>query len=89
MLHDEYIAQPCPQCGEMVYIRIKDFNCRIFRHGVYKSTRKQIDSHSTKEQCDELVKNDLIWGCGKPFKLVNNKDKNSYEKYKLIVCDYI
>ena len=55
MLHDEYIAQPCPQCGEMVYIRIKDFNCRIFRHGVYKSTRKQIDSHSTKEECDELL----------------------------------
>jgi hypothetical protein len=33
-----------------------------------------------KEACEELVKNDLIYGCGKPFQIVKNE---------AIICDYI
>lgn len=69
----------CPHCNE--YIIIEELNCRIFRHGIMKNTRIQMDSHSSKEVCDNLVKNDSIYGCGKPFMINENLD--------VIICDYI
>ena len=35
---------------------------------------EQIDPHACKEICDNLVKNNEIYGCGKPFKLFWNKN---------------
>ena len=57
----------CPHC------KIVEVNCAIFRCGIYK----QIPPHLSKE-CDAIV--DKIYGCGKPFCLVNGK---------LEPCDYI
>jgi hypothetical protein len=68
----------CPHCNESVII--EQINCAIFRHGVYKINNDQIDPHMNREACEELVKNDLIYGCGKPFQIVNNE---------AIICDYI
>ena len=68
----------CPHCNE--YISMIEVNCAIFRHGVFKRTFEQIPPHSTKQQCDEWVQTSQIYGCGKPFKLV---DGNAVE------CDYI
>jgi hypothetical protein len=68
---------PYPECNIM--IEIFEINCAIFRCGVYKNG-KQIDPHLPKEQCDRLKKEDKIWGCGRPFKLVNSS---------LIECDYM
>ena len=73
----------CPNCNDMVYIKIKEFNCRIFRHGIYKNNYKQIDPHLNKIECDRLFNQKLIYGCGKPFKIVNIENS-----YKAIVCDY-
>ena len=67
----KYIIVQCPQCKEYIQIFQKDYNCRIFRHGILKSNMKQINPHSSKEICDILIKKNLIYGCGKPFKLVN------------------
>lgn len=72
----------CPHCNK--YIEIIEINCGIFRHGTYKSNNEQIDPHLKKEECDNLIKNDLIYGCGKPFKII---EKNN--KLEVIICDYI
>ena len=37
----------CPHCNE--FIIIEEINCKIFRHGVFKNTRIQIDPHSSKK----------------------------------------
>lgn len=41
----------------------------------------QIDPHLSKELCDKLVKDDLIYGCGKSFQLTEKNDTK--------ICDYI
>ena len=82
-----YVLEPCPHCSEPVIIYFKDFNCKIFRHGVYKKDLKILDPHSSEEKCNMLKEKDLIFGCGKPFKLIKNEKYN--EKYQLVKCDYI
>jgi hypothetical protein len=79
-----YIVKKCPHCKQLVYLPIADFNCKIYRHGVYKDLLKQIDPHMKKEECDRLAKEGKIYGCGKPFKItiINGK-------HKIDVCDYI
>jgi hypothetical protein len=70
----------CPHCSGTVIIDPKEINCAIFRHGVFKTSGKQIPPHASKEECDSWVKNNEIYGCGKPFKLVEGK---------AIICDYV
>lgn len=68
----------CPHCdGE---VEIVELNCKIFRHSVYKKDGKQVDPHASKELCDQLIKEGSIYGCGKPFKIVDNK---------AVKCEYI
>jgi hypothetical protein len=68
----------CPHCGG--FIQIIELNCAIFRHGVYKENDQQICPHMPKEICDQLINDDLIKGCGKPFRIVNGVAE---------ICDYI
>ena len=70
----------CPHCNISIIVMKNEMNCRIFRCGEYKKTRQPIPPHLPKNLCDELVKNDLIYGCGKPFIFKNDK---------LEICDYI
>lgn len=72
----------CPHCEE--YIIIEKLNCGIFRHGVIKTNGKQINPHESKQMCDDLFKKKLIYGCGKPFKIIQNG-----EKLEIKICDYI
>jgi len=69
----------CPHCG--VTIEIEQINCNIFRCGVYKNDKnKCINPHTKKEECDRLKEQDLIYGCGKPITIKNEK---------AVPCDYI
>lgn len=68
----------CPHCNQT--IEVIELNCCIFRCGIYKATFQQIDPHSPKEQCDSLVNNNLIYGCGKPFKI----EKKNYTILRII-----
>ena len=74
----------CPHCKE--YVIIEQVNCAIFRHGVFKSNMSQINPHLSKSECDNLATNGLIYGCGKPFKIIKENGKN---EWKAIDCDYI
>jgi len=76
------IIKPCPNCNMLVHI--EEINCAIFRHGIYKSTGEQLYPHLSKVKCEQLVKENLIWGCGKPFKLIVDNIEPV-----LIKCDYI
>ena len=72
----------CPNCEELIII--EKLNCCIFRHGVYKKTNKQINPHTSQEKCEKLIKDNLIFGCGKPFKIIIDGDKAI-----ALQCDYI
>ena len=70
----------CPHCNEEILINKNEINCAIFRHGVFKKNMEQINPHLNKEECIRLYNNNLIYGCGKPFRI--DKDKAN-------ICDYI
>jgi hypothetical protein len=72
----------CPQCKD--YMIIRKINCGIFRHGVLKKNGKQINPHANKELCDYYVRENKIYGCGRPFRiiLVDNK-------FETELCGYI
>lgn len=72
----------CPHCK--TWILIDQLNCCIFRHGVYKSNGNQLNPHASKTECDYAVSNDLIYGCGKPFKIIMINDT-----YVATNCEYI
>ena len=80
---DPIIIVKCPHCFDMIIINKNEINCAIFRHGVLKSTGEQMNPHENKEKCDLLIKNNLIYGCGKPFELINKDNE-----YNAIICDY-
>ena len=82
------IVVECPHCKEPILI--EQLNCCIFRHGIFKKNRSQINPHSPKNQCEHYIKHQLIIGCGKPFKVIlNDNSKNEDDKCIAVVCDYI
>jgi hypothetical protein len=56
----------------------------IFRHSVLIKTGKQIDPHVNKELYDYYIKNNKIYGCGKPYQVI--KEGN---EYKAFIGDYL
>lgn len=74
----------CPHCNETIEVYKKQTNCCIFRHAVYKHNMTQIPPHSKKKLCDQLVKDNKVFGCGKPFKFIYKQTGNYVEK-----CGYI
>ncbi len=80
-MEEEWICVKCPYCDGDIMIYLKEMNCRIFRHGIFKNNGEQIPPHASKEDCDRWKEGDLIYGCGKPFQI--------QEGNKIIKCDYI
>jgi hypothetical protein len=72
----------CPHCKE--YIIIEQINCGIFRHGILKSNLKQINPHSSEELCKFYIDTNKIYGCGKPFQIVEINNQ-----YEITICGYI
>ena len=72
----------CPHCSEPIII--EELNCCIFRHGIFKETLVQIDPHSSEELCNYYISEKKIYGCGKPFEIINVNGE-----YCAIKCGYI
>jgi hypothetical protein len=72
----------CPHCNENILI--EQLNCRIFRHGVLKSTNQQINPHGSKQESDKFLAQNAIYGCGQPFKIITENDVHRSEK-----CEWI
>jgi hypothetical protein len=93
----------CPHCKEPCIIQ--EINCGIFRHGVFKKSGKQMNPHESKQSCERYIKQDKIFGCGKPFRVIKKADsetkpgeakekkkeetKEKEDNYAAIICDYI
>ena len=77
------IVVECPHCKEPILI--EKLNCRIFRHGTLISNGQQMNPHESKETCDALFSNNMIYGCGKPFKIINNEEGTLVA----VICEYI
>jgi hypothetical protein len=67
----------CPNCYQRIHV--ESIQSGLFRCGVMKSTMVQIDPHLSEEECERLVSEDLIHGCGRPFR---------YEEGCLLFCDF-
>jgi hypothetical protein len=75
----------CPHCGGCVQVMEGELKCHIFRHGVLKESGTQMNPHETKAECDRLVALGLIFGCGKPFRVIYQEDRTAIA----VACDYI
>jgi len=82
MSENSSIIVICPHCNDSILI--EQLNCKIFRHGILKSNNTQINPHSSKEECDFFINNELIYGCGKPFKIIAITNE-----LKVEICEYI
>ena len=76
----DYYLVTCPHCQGTVQVFNHEIRCTIFRHGSYKKDGRQMNPHSSKEECDRAFENDLIYGCGKPFR---------FDGQSISICDYI
>jgi hypothetical protein len=97
-MSDTNFTALCPNCN--TWILIEQINCAIFRHGVNRFTGMQMPPHLEKEHCDKLIEMGVLFGCGKPFRLVPNpkydptrtvigpKDEEN-PKWVAEACDYI
>jgi hypothetical protein len=74
----------CPHCDGTILINVKDLNCMIFRHAIFKETNNQINPHSSQIECENYINNNKIYGCGKPFKVLIVD-----LTYISEICDYI
>lgn len=84
---DGLLIFPCPHCAELVVVNVREVNCCIFRHAALKDdVSKQIDPHTPKEECDRLVREDLVYGCAKPFQLVKQQTDDGFVVQE---CGYI
>jgi hypothetical protein len=83
MSSDTFYVFECPHCQGEIIVDKKEVNCAIFRHGVLKSNLQPIHPHLPKNKCDRLYASGLIYGCGKPFRMV------SVDPIKVEICDYI
>ena len=75
----------CPHCDLKFLININEINCGILRHGAYIYNLEPINPHLPKDQCDKLVTDKLIIGCGKPIQIIFNNNGVVIA----IKCDYV
>ena len=59
----------CPYCG--LVSEIEQINCGVFRCGYYCNSLLQIPPHLSEEEGNRLVKEKKIYGCSRPFKIVD------------------
>jgi len=82
-ISDNFYYFSCPHCNDDIVVNIKELNCRIFRHAIYKHNYEQVNPHLSKKDCDSLVENNKVYGCCKPFEIISRDNK-----LFVTVCDY-
>jgi len=81
---DGFYIVRCPHCELLIQVKENEINCGIFRHAVLKSNGQQINPHTPKKACKKYRKNELVYGCAKPYQMI--KENNHWIVRK---CDYI
>ena len=70
----------CPHCKLLCQVPRNEIRCTIFRHANFKANMQFVPPHASKEECEKWIKEDLVWGCGKPFRFNGNRVE---------ICEYI
>jgi hypothetical protein len=78
------IVVTCPHC--QCPFEVEEGNCLVFRHAVDKKTLNPIAPHTPKAECEMLLREEKIIGCGKPVRLAYDKSARMWIGE---VCDYI
>lgn len=73
------IITTCPTCQGCIIILEEEINCALFRHAIFKNGT-EVGPHTSKELMDSFIQQDLIFGCGSPFRL---------EGETAVKCDWI
>ena len=82
-LIEYFFVFKCPHCSEEIIVQKNELNCQIFRHATYKHNYEQVNPHLSKKECEKLISSDSVYGCCKPFEVVQNDGK-----LYAIICDY-
>ena len=82
--YDDVFRFVCPHCSIDIEVQKKQLNCKIFRCGVFKNNGKHINPHTNKLECERLLNEQLVYGCTRPFRFVNDQQQNYVEP-----CGYI
>jgi hypothetical protein len=82
LIEDFYVFN-CPHCSVEIIVAKNELNCHIFRHAIYKNTYEQVNPHLPLLECQKLLDNDMVYGCCKPFEIINRDNKMFAVK-----CDY-
>ena len=64
----------CPYCDGTV--EINETNKMYFRHGIFKSTGMPMQSEIKDDICNQIIKSNAIYGCGKKFIILKSYDSN-------------
>ena len=85
-IETKFFLFTCPHCQGTVQVLPDELRCHIFRHGRLKAgTLQQMDPHTPKAECDRLAADGLIYGCGKPFRVVYDSGGAPHA----VACEYI
>jgi hypothetical protein len=85
----EDLILTCPHCGGTIVVHPSELNCRIFRHGVLRTTGEPIHPHAPREECERLVAEGAILGCGGPFRVERSTVQGAGDVERAVVCEYI
>lgn len=58
----------CPHCELLCQVPRSEIRCTVFRHAVFKKSGEFVPPHAEKEECERWIREDLVWGCAKPFR---------------------
>ena len=75
----------CPHCQGHIVVVEKDVKCGIFRHAVYRCSGEPVPPHAPKAVCEQLVADAKVFGCAKPFRLVQVGDGC----WRAVKCAYV
>lgn len=85
ILDNDHLIFQCPHCGEYVLVYLRDLNCKIFRHAVFKNNYVNINPHTSREDCINLINKQQIFGCAKPFQIIQLPNNT----FQVQQCNYV
>ena len=82
IMDNDMLVFNCVWCGNIITVVLKDLNCKIFRHAIYKNNYEQVNPHMSESECNRLVISDSDMCC-KPFEIIEIDNKYYVKK-----CEY-
>lgn len=70
---------PWPDCPMEFMIADSEIHCGIFRCGVMRGSGDQIAVHATKEQCQRMLAEEMVYGCARPFTITKDPESGVFQ----------